>query len=336
MYRKQIQPVSGDEIESAELQPQPRDTPPHFWTALFEGKTLNTWQYLQMFSFVTALFHLIQGIIFVILVDSNGDLAFPLEVNYIKWPNMTLPEGERQFSFQQKSASKLSIGALIGSFFYLSFVFQFLPVTVFYAGFYANLKYKYMQPWRWLEYSISASVMVLIFGTLNGIRNVLYLQTLFAANFTVMLLGLVQEYFMLSYKSGNVTNLTFIEVMFPHLLGWVLFLSTMASFMVLFSYSVENSVQNPPGWIYAIYATQFILFGCFGANQLSQQLRLYKNKKAEKCQSIAIQHEFVYVSLSLTAKSLLCWILYANMIAVKSVGGSKGSGFDRNCTAWSE
>ena len=62
-----------------------------------------------------------------------------------------------------------------------------------------------------------------------------------------------------------------------------------------------------PGFVWAITITQLLLFGAFAANMALQYLR------AGPWRSY-LAGERGYLTLSLVAKSLLAWLIYANVL----------------------
>ena len=273
------------------------------------------WQWLRIFTIVTACFHFIQ---FVILLSFGKTKKIPTHIDLQLWPLHGSNSTTNHFSYLQKNTGSLDLEAMIAAFFFLSFAFQFAVGTVFWKRAAAMLKLRAMQPFRFLEYAVSASLMTLIFAVLVGIEEVSQLWLLFISMAVVMLLGLIQEY-QLTFKR-SFPALTKFEYFIPHLVGWIAFFAPVCTFITKFSLSISNGPSKPPDWVYAIYASQFIIFGSFGITQLAQQIRLYNNYADEaKCARIALQSEFTYIFLSLSAKSVLAWILYANLLAESSI-----------------
>ncbi|HXY74584.1 MAG TPA: heliorhodopsin HeR, partial [Dehalococcoidales bacterium] len=68
--------------------------------------------------------------------------------------------------------------------------------------------------------------------------------------------------------------------------------------------------SSPPGFVYAIVVMLFVLFNCFAINMILQ----YRKVGAWKDYLFG---EKVYIILSLTAKSLLAWMVFANVLVLK-------------------
>ena len=81
--------------------------------------------------------------------------------------------------------------------------------------------------------------------------------------------------------------------------------------------SLSAGKQRPPFWVYILYSTQIVIMGLFGLNQLWQQVDLFYVRAGDFARQarIARRTEYLYVMLSLSAKSVLAWVLYFGMRA---------------------
>ena len=276
------------------------------------------YQKLQLATIVTSLFHFAQAMA-VLCLNNNVDI--PMRINLQLWPTRG-SQGAAFMSYPMPAGS-LSLEGAIAAFFLLSFVFQFGAVTVLWETYQERLQSKAMQPYRFLEYSVSASLMTIIFAVLFGIQQADYIVVLFVGQATVMLLGLLQEY-QIVYKRALKDTMMWWEFFMPHAIGWLLFTAIVSIFIIRFVLTVNKSLDihhaKPPQWVYAIIATQMLFFSSFGFNQTISQCRIYMvYADVKECANIAIQHEYVYIGLSIGAKSSLAWILYANMLAVEDI-----------------
>jgi hypothetical protein len=66
--------------------------------------------------------------------------------------------------------------------------------------------------------------------------------------------------------------------------------------------------QHPPGFVYGIFFSLFVFFNCFAVNQWLQY------KAVGKWNDYLIG-ERMYITLSLVAKSLLAWQIFASTLA---------------------
>jgi Heliorhodopsin len=145
---------------------------------------------------------------------------------------------------------------------------------------------------RWIEYSVSASIMVILIAMFTGIRDIAALLGLFAANTAMILFGLLME------RQQTAGRADWSAYWFGCLVGAV-------PWVAIFWYVA--GAPRVPGFVWAITVTQFILFAAFGLNMALQYLR------AGPWRSY-LTGERGYLTLSLIAKSLLAWLIYANVL----------------------
>ena len=69
----------------------------------------------------------------------------------------------------------------------------------------------------------------------------------------------------------------------------------------------QEGAESPPGFVYAILITIFVLFNIFAINQWLQYRKVGK-------WSDYVYGEIIYIVLSLVAKSLLAWQIFANTL----------------------
>ncbi len=145
---------------------------------------------------------------------------------------------------------------------------------------------------RWIEYSISASIMLVLIGLFVGIRDLAAVVALFATNTAMILFGLLMER---HQRPGHPDWSAF---WFGSLIGvvpWAL----IAIFV--------SKPDNVPAFVYAITIVQFVLFFSFALNMALQYAQIGRWRDYW-------YGEVVYISLSFTAKSLLAWLIFANVL----------------------
>lgn len=276
---------------------------------------------LRTFTACIGLLHLGSGIATLVL---KKDRKVPLFETWVAWPS----SAERQvaatnkFTLGSDHVGSISFEGLVVAFFFLSAIFQTIPafVTPIWRWQLWLLMERNVQPIRWLEYSASASVMFVLFNLLNGTMNLYLIVTVFALSFVMMVLGLVSEssaYFQrtVEYLSNGKVKRNALDFFLPHVLGWVPFVTLWALIFRSFVVGISHGSTKPPMWVYILFSSQIGIMACFGANQLAQLVDLYKVRASdfERQTRIALRTEYIYVTLSLTAKSLLAWTLYWGM-----------------------
>ncbi len=144
---------------------------------------------------------------------------------------------------------------------------------------------------RWLEYALSASIMLILIAALAGVRDIAALLGLFAANSAMILFGWLQER---DHEPGG--------SMLPFWFGTVVGLVPWVAVGV---YLLAG--DDPPGFVYAIFVSLFVFFMSFGLNQWLQY------RQVGRWREYAFG-ERAYLWLSLGAKSLLAWQIFANVL----------------------
>jgi hypothetical protein len=231
----------------------------------------------------------------------------------------------------------LDIRALIVTFFALSSLFQTLA-SAFFGGRSGRMRY--------LEYSISASVMVLAIAAEAGIRDAYTLAGQFVLTWVTMHLGLMADSVQLAYASPDVSVFEAWLWLAPHVAGWATCLTAYAPILDVFllNASPPAGYAGPPDFVRVIVFLQFALFMVFGVVQLAQlvQRTLVVQQAAyaplHYWNSIARGHstsyaaftqktntitqfsaiddaaELAYIGLSLVAKTLLGWIVLSPLL----------------------
>ena len=145
---------------------------------------------------------------------------------------------------------------------------------------------------RWIEYSVSASIMIVLIGLFVGIRDLAAVGAIFAVNTGMILFGLLMER---HQRPGNPDWSAF---WFGSLIGavpWVL----IAIFI--------TEPPDVPGFVYAITIVQLVLFCGFALNMALQYAQIGRWRDY-------LHGEIVYIALSVSAKSLLAWLIFANVL----------------------
>jgi Heliorhodopsin len=232
--------------------------------------------------------HAVQAIALVMLA---ADASLPVTASFLAGP-----PGAGEYG--SASLGSLRIDWLVAAFLLLAAI-DHLTVS---AGrprrwYEANVA-RGINPARWWEYSLSASLMVVLIAMLAGVTELVALVALFGANAAMILFGLVQE--RLNLGRDNVDWRPFI---YGCVIGAVPWIAIAAQLGI--SASEGNGV---PGFVIAIFVTLLLLFNSFAVNMWLQYHR--RGRWAEPAFA-----ERVYLILSLVAKSALAWQVYAGALA---------------------
>ena len=205
----------------------------------------------------------------------------------------------------------ISIAILIISFFGLSALFQGLAmVPAIVPGYSAGKASSNFL--RFVEYSMSASVMLVAIALINGIFDQTIIVLIAVSCAACQLCGLVAERALLLHKllrdrSNNKETISIArEIAYvAHFTGWILIGTAYYFIMRYYFVSNANSVESAPEFVTVIVFTILVLFMSFGVVQLIQ---LVDDRFP------FLTAELIYVVLSLTSKTFLGWIIFANVL----------------------
>jgi len=148
---------------------------------------------------------------------------------------------------------------------------------------------------RWIEYFFSSSIMIVLISQICGISDIAALLAIFGINASMILFGALQEKY---EKPGKPNLLPFWFGCFAGIIPWI----------GIVIYVVAPGVEaSPPGFVYGIIVSLFVFFNCFAVNMILQ----YKQVGPWRDYLFG---EKVYIMLSLTAKALLSWQVFANVL----------------------
>jgi hypothetical protein len=239
---------------------------------------------LKRFNFVMGILHLFQGIAMLIL---SNDFALPITFTRPEYNAITdsiYPVTETLVDAR--------IGPMVALFLFISAVAHFLLSTVLYKWYVKNLKNR-INPARWYEYSISASLMIVIIAMLTTIYDIGTLIAIFTLTAVMNLLGLMME---LHNQTTYDTNWTSYSI--GCIAGFV-------PWVVVFIPLV--TAESVPDFVIAIFISIAVFFNLFAINMYLQYKK--KGKWANY-----LYGEKMYIVLSLVAKSALAWQVFAGTL----------------------
>lgn len=232
-----------------------------------------------------AILHAAQGVIMLVL---SSDFALPLTTAFVR-----LNAESQKLEPLLRTIGELRIGPLVAGFFFLS-ALAHLAVSLphVHAWYIAHLK-KGMNVARWIEYTFSSSLMIVVIAMLTGMYDVVSLLLIFFLNAMMILFGWVMEVHNQTTKTTN--WLSFFFGALAGIVPWV------AVFMYLIG------AGEVPGFVYGIFISLFVFFNIFAVNMVLQY------KKVGKWRNYVFG-ERAYIVLSLVAKSLLAWQVWAGTL----------------------
>lgn len=149
---------------------------------------------------------------------------------------------------------------------------------------------------RWIEYFFSSSIMIVLITMLTGVSDIAALLAIFGVNACMILFGLLME----KYETpGKPDWLSFLFGCFAGIIPWI----------IVALYVLRPGFSGPavPGFVYGIIISEFVFFNVFAVNMWLQYHKVGKWKSY-------LFGEKAYILLSLTAKSLLAWWVFAAVL----------------------
>lgn len=190
----------------------------------------------------------------------------------------------------------LPLGPAVATFMILSSVFHLLVASPWGSPRYLRELRAGRNRFRWVEYSLSASLMVVLIAMLTGVSDVVALVALFGVNASMILFGWLMETVNPPDRDPDWTPFWFGCV--AGVVPWL------AIAIYLWS---PGSSDEPPAFVYGIFVSLFVFFNSFAINQWLQY------RKVGRWSDYYVG-ERTYMGLSLVAKSLLGWQVYANTL----------------------
>jgi Heliorhodopsin len=227
--------------------------------------------------------HLVQGLLILALAN---DFATPVTGSFLAGPPGDGP-GELDRLFDVR------FGPLVAAFLFLAAVDHLLMATPPVRGWYERELGRGRNMARWVEYSVSASLMVVLIAMLTGISDVAALLALFGVNASMILFGLLME------RQPAGPGASWAPFWFGCIAGAV-------PWIAIAVYLAGG--DGTPGFVIGIFVSLFVLFNSFAVNMALH----YRRVGAWGDPLVA---ETAYVWLSLAAKSALAWQVFAGTLA---------------------
>ena len=251
-------------------------------------------QKLRKFNLIMGGIHFIQGVLMLILastvIQTIGEFKPVITQNFLQYNPVT-----ETLDLVSSDLFELPFGVFVAIFLLLS------------AGAHAliaipnklNDKYnsdlkKGINQFRWFEYALSSSVMIVLIATLFGIYDLASLVLIFVVNASMNLFGLVME--QLNARRAEGEKL----IWGPFIWGAIAGLAPWIA-ILLYMFGTGNYDQVP-WFVWAIVGTYFVAFNTFPVNMVLQYLKVGKWKDY-------LYGERTYIVLSLVAKTILAWLV---------------------------
>jgi hypothetical protein len=235
---------------------------------------------LRTWNVVVGLILAVQAVMIGILTNN---FSLPVTATFMSGPPGTAPELYHWFS--------ISTGWGVFTFLAISALSLLIIASPMVFPWYKRNLLKSRNYGRWIEYSFSSSIMIVLISQICGISDIAALLAIFGINASMILFGALQEKY---EKPGKPSWLPFWFGSFAGIIPWI---------AIVIYVVAPGLTVSPPGFVYGIIVSLFIFFNCFAVNMVLQY------KKVGPWRDYLFG-EKVYIILSLTAKALLAWQVF--------------------------
>jgi len=246
---------------------------------------------LRRFNFIMGILHLVQAFAMLFLsvavIQKIAEFQPQIVQFYITYNPVT-----QALEVVSKNLFLLPFGLMVALFLFISAAAHALisiPNKLF--NVYEKDLNQGINRFRWFEYALSSSVMIVLIATLFGVKDIASLILIFVVNASMNLFGLVMEQLNVGKKK---------VVWGPFVWGSIAGLAPWAVILI-YMFGTGN-FQQVPWFVWAIVGTYFVAFNTFPVNMTLQYLKVGKWKDY-------LYGERVYIVLSLVAKSILAWLV---------------------------
>lgn len=223
-------------------------------------------------------------------------------------PVATLPVVSSYLSFApalealvsaQRTLFELPLGPAVALFLLMSAIAHF-SFSFLVRGWYERRLARGQNPGRWIEYSLSSSVMIVLIAMLSGIQEVGTIVAVFGVNAAMILFGWSME----AANEGR-ERPQWLHYVFGCIAGvvpWVVIA------IALLTAATGPNAEPIPAFVIAIFVSLFVTFNLFAITMVLQYGRI--GRWADY-----LDGERLYMVLSLVAKSLLAWQVWFGTLA---------------------
>ncbi len=230
-----------------------------------------------------------------LLHAAQAGLIFVMASDFAITVTSTFPEGPPGTRVPTpKGLFDVPIGPAIAVFLLLA-AFDHFTTATFGRGTYERDLGRGINRFRWVEYSVSATLMVLLIASYSGITDITTVISIAGANVAMILFGWLQE----RMNPPERTSTTMLPFWFGTIVG-------VAPWVAIW----VNVIGAPqvPSFVYGIVIAELIFFFSFALNQY-----LHYRQIGRWCNYA--YGEKTYLVLSLAAKSVLAWQIYGGSLA---------------------
>ena len=245
---------------------------------------------LRIYNVFMGLLHLAQAV-FILILSNNFTL--PITTSFV-----TYDESVGRLWPAIDTLVNLPLGIMVAVFLLLSALAHLTLASPGIFGWYVNNLKKGINYARWYEYSLSASLMIVLIGMLCGVYDLAALIMAFMLTGVMNLCGLLMEVY-----NRDTTRTSWSA----YVIGSIAGIAPWVAIAIYFFGSLARAGDGVPTFVYIILPTLFVFFFSFALNMVLQY------KKVGPW-SDYLFGERVYILLSLIAKSALAWQVFAGTL----------------------
>ena len=252
-----------------------------------------SFQSLRKFNLIMGAIHFVQGILMIILsstvIQTISEFKPTITQIFLRFDTTT-----QSLVVDMKNLFDLPFGIMVALFLLLSaLAHAIISLPKKTNDIYNRDLERGINKFRWYEYALSSSIMIVLISTLFGIYDIGSLVLIFIVNASMNLFGLLMEQVNSGREKKDIKWGAFIFGTIAGLAPWI----------VIILYMVGNGNYDMVPWfVWAIVGTYFVAFNTFPVNMILQYKGIGKWKNY-------LYGERVYITLSLVAKTLLAWLV---------------------------
>ncbi|GAA2052767.1 heliorhodopsin HeR [Williamsia deligens] len=254
-------------------------------TTIASGITDERLAGLRRWNIGLTVLHAAQAI--AVLVLANGFSITVTSTFPVGPPGTAPPAPEKLFD--------VSVGAAIAVFLALAAIDHLATATVGRRLYESDLR-RGINRFRWIEYSVSASIMIVLIAFYFGVTNIDAVIAVFGANVAMILFGWLQE----RANPPGRDHTTMLPFWFGCVAGVVPWIVIVVNFV--------GAGSRVPGFVVGVFVSLLIFFSTFAVNQWLQYREIGPWRSY-------VFGEKTYLVLSLVAKSLLAWQIFGGSLA---------------------
>lgn len=263
----------------------------------------------------------------VVLFATTEAAKFPMYRSPIGPPRGPPEEGEAFWLVpgEAERVTTFDFRILIFAFFAVTSVAHLSYGLVFWSTYVSNIR-KCRNPFRWLEYGVSAPIMAICVSFFLGVQDYFVAIGILGLTATTMTFGYIAEE-TARPSSENTYCRSSLSPFVPHVMGYLP--QAIAWYLILRTFFINTaSDPGPPEWVDALVWSMLVFFWSFGLVQL-----------VCLCMppSRFVAGEFAYATLSAICKLLLGLSIFAQVLISSGSLGEAGfyAGADSlGCESW--